>query len=203
MQSERRSENRSLAMFKAAYIEHRGRLSLVHLRDISSSGVCFSGDVDVTIGDPITYCIDDATLCRGHVIWVQGGKFGVKAAEDAAIEPRRPAYRRPRSVRLPIDAQAWLFMGQGRVATNLHNLSLRGTCICDPGGIQPGQLLSLEIAGEIFELATVKWTRDGRAGIHFAQPLRAPAFNAILDRLQGIAREDGVEPDRFPLVVRG
>lgn len=199
MSAERRSESRSLSMFKAAYIEREGRLSFVTLRDISCSGVCFSGVADVKVGDRISYCIDETQQKTGSVIWVEGGKFGVKADEDGAHEPSRMIYRRPRSVRLPISAQARLFTSEGYVETALHNLSLRGTCISDPGDLSAGQLLSLEIAGQCFELATVKWTKDGRAGVHFAQPLRAPDFNSLVDRLQTTAREKPTDPEQAML----
>lgn len=201
MHTERRSENRSLTMFKAAYIEHDGRLAFVTLRDISSSGVCFSGLADVNVGDRIAYCIDDGEKRNGSVIWVESGRFGVKADDESAHEPLRPMHRRPRSVRLPIHAEARVFTGVGRLETTLHNLSLRGTCISDPGGLYPGQLLSLEVAGECFELTTVKWIKGGRAGVHFAQPLRAPAFNALLDRLQNMVREESADPEQALLVA--
>lgn len=198
MHTEKRSENRSLTMFKAAYIEHEGRLTFVTLRDISSSGVCFSGLVDVAVGDRIAYCIDDGEQRTGSVIWVDGGKFGVKADDEDAHKPPRMMYRRPRSVRLPINAVARLYTGESRFETKLHNLSLRGTCISDPGDLYPGQLLSIEVAGECFELATVKWIKEGRAGVCLAQPLRAPAFNDLLHRLQaGFSAEETPPPPRL------
>lgn len=175
-------------MFKAAYIEHHEKLSFVTLRDISSSGVCFSGGNDVKVGDTVRYCIDDVQQGIGRVTWVEGGRFGVAALEGQSHAPQQPFYIRPRSVRLPLSCEVQLHAGSQNIPSILHNLSLRGTCVTNPGGLYQGQLISLEIAGECFELATVRWVKNDRVGICFARPLSAPALNALLDTLQARAR---------------
>jgi hypothetical protein len=198
VQTDRRSETRSIAVFKAAYIEHQGRLSFVTLRDISPSGVCFSGMDRVSVGDSIHYCIDGSRLKSGTVTWVGDGKFGVRVDEGAAHEMSWMMNARPRSIRLPVSGEVNLYVGTQRFQTTLHNLSLRGTCVENDGGVlKPGQLISMELAGQCFELATVKWVRQGRAGVCLAQPLGGEALNALLQRLQA-----GVSQDDEPIAPR-
>jgi len=199
MNQERRSEKRSIATFKSAYIEHNDRLRYVTLRDISTSGVCFSGlDNTLTEGDDIKFTIDDTGPRHGSVIWVKDDKFGVKSHEGNEFEAPRMVFRRPRSVRLPLSGEAKVFAGSQSLRTLLHNLSLRGTCVTNERNLRPGQLVSLEVGGNCFELATVKWVVEDRAGICFAQPLQALQFNHLLDRLQSANGIEAVNPQLEP-----
>jgi len=184
VQCERRAHRRSLAMFKAAYVEHNGRLSLVTLKDISSAGVCFAGNLKVEVGENVTFCVNDGTHRGGEIAWVKDGRFGVKVKEGERIDTIPSIEGRPRSVRLPVTGKVALYTGPEEIVSVLHNVSLRGTCVTNPGILRQGQLISLNVSGQNFEMATVKWADDQRAGICFAQPMGAPILNTILDKLQ-------------------
>jgi hypothetical protein len=57
--------------------------------------------------------------------------------------------------------------------------------------VRRGQLLSLEVAGQSFELATVKWVEGDKAGISFAAPIPPASFRSLLAKTQARAGDDG------------
>jgi len=185
---ERRRERRGISTFRSAYVRAGGAFYFVTLRNISDSGICLEGDVDVAVGDTIEYCFDSNGERSGVVKWVEDGRFGVSAASDEVPPDGLGAAYPPRSVRLPITYTASLFVDGCSRTVELHNLSLRGACVAGMESLAPGQLVSLEIAGRSFELATVRWARAGLAGIRFAEPVETGLFRDLVRRLQAESR---------------
>lgn len=184
MPTERRAEGRKSAFFKAAYIEHDGMLQFVTLRNISPSGVCFAGVNTLKTGDRLTFCFGNGGPREGTVAWTKGSLFGVKASDEIGGDAGEPRNHPARAVRLPLEGKATLYVGGTPSECAVHNLSLKGACISTAAPLREGQLVSLEVAGQSFELATVKWARDGKAGLRFAAPIPASAFQSLLSRAQ-------------------
>ncbi|MDY7097043.1 MAG: PilZ domain-containing protein [Pseudomonadota bacterium] len=184
MMIERRAERRTISVFKAAYIETDTGVHFVTLKNISASGVCFAGYADLRIGQQITCCFDSSGVRNGEVRWVRDGEFGLamEEADILAIEARNTFP--PRSVRLPLEMDAKIYVQGNRFRSQVHNLSIRGACITRVHGMRPGSLVSLEISGHSFEAATVKWADGERAGIRFAQPVSGTQICEITNHLQ-------------------
>lgn len=184
---DRRNEPRKISTFKSAYVRTEQGLHFVTLRNISDSGICLDTYPGVAEGQQIEYCIDSAGPRTGIVRWVHDGRFGVSA--DAAESPAIDLAAYPaRSVRIPLSFSAHLFVGGRQEQVIIHNLSIRGTCISSLPGFEPGQLVSVKIADTVFELASIRWVAQGRAGVRFAAPIHPAAFRDLVARLQQPAK---------------
>lgn len=194
MPNERRAEGRKVTFFKAAYIEHDGKLDFVTLRNVSPKGVCFAGHAEVKIGDRITFCFGNEEPREGTVAWTKGIQFGVKVEGDDLGDLMHLEQYQPRAVRLPVQGEARLYVDGSRHECLVRNLSLKGACISTAAQVRPGQLLSLEVGGQSFELATVKWVQNDKAGVLFAAPIPPASFRTLLARAQARpAREQPAE----------
>lgn len=180
---DRRHEPRATSTFKSAYVRTQTGLFYVTLRNVSDSGVCLDAYPGAAEGDEIQYCFDSAGPRTGVVKWVKDGRFGVSAEPDSLVNVT-PQIFPPRSVRLPLSFSANLFVCGRQEDAMISNLSIRGACISSPYKFQAGQLVSLKIAGRCFELATIRWARQGCAGVRFAEPMHPGEFRNLVERLQ-------------------
>ncbi len=173
-----------MTFFKAAYIEHEGKLEFVTLRNVSAKGVSFAGNSAVKIGDRITFCFGSEEPREGTVAWTKGIQFGVRVEGDDLGDPVHLEQFQPRAVRLPVEGEARLYVDGSRHECLVRNLSLKGACISTAAPMRPGQLLSLEVAGQSFELATVKWVEGGKAGVLLSAPIPPETFRSLLAKTQ-------------------
>lgn len=170
-------------MFKGAYVRSNGQLHFVTLRNISESGICFDEFPGVEVGAEVTFCFDSAEPKTGVVKWVQNGRFGVSALTDGSLLAAQMG-RRPRAVRLPLSITARVYV-EGRCSeVAVHNISLRGICVDHVFGMHVGQLVTIEVCGHSFELATIRWHRVGRVGICLAEPVQFRQFRELVKQLQ-------------------
>lgn len=184
---DRRKEQRVVSMFKGAYVKSGGELHFVTLRNISESGLCFDAFPGVEVGAEVTFCFDSAEPKSGVVKWVQDGRFGVSTLSDGSLLTREMGGR-PRAVRLPLSITARVYIDGRCNEVAVHNISLRGICIDHVCGMRVGQLVSIEVGGYSFELATIRWHRGGRVGICLAEPVQFRQFRDLVKRLQNLHR---------------
>lgn len=180
---DRRHEPRATSTFKSAYVQTQSGLFYVTLRNVSDSGVCLDAYPGAAEGDEIQYCFDSTGPRTGVVKWVKDGRFGVSTEPDSFVNGT-PQNFPPRSVRLPLSFAASLFINGHQEGVMISNLSIRGACINSPYKLQAGQLVSLKIADRCFELATIRWARQGCAGVRFAEPMHPGEFRNLVEKLQ-------------------
>jgi hypothetical protein len=182
---ERRLEPRAKSVFRSAYVQTKAGLQFVTLRNISESGVCLDSCPGVAEGDEIDFCIDSTGLRKGTVRWVGDGLCGIVLHSGELPDPAHQD-RRARSVRLPLSVGVQLFVkGRAEQAT-LRNISIRGACINGRNELTPGQLVSLSICGFHFELATVRWVKQGLFGLRFADPIYPGLFRELVAKVQQV-----------------
>jgi hypothetical protein len=186
---DRRKQDRAISTFKGAYVRTAGGVHFVTLRNISDSGVCFGGSpgAGIGVGEELECCFDATGPRVGVVRWISGERFGVEIEPPSAGTRRFP----PRSVRLPLATGANLFLGGCRFRVAIQNLSLRGACVSGAPRVEPGRLVSIDIAGRSFDLATVRWSTADRTGIRFAEAIPMAQFAGLVDRLRESALEAG------------
>lgn len=194
---DRRKEQRVVSMFKGAYVRNNDGLHFVTLRNISETGLCFDAFPGVEVGAEVEFCFDSAAPKTGVVRWVRDGRFGVSMLSDGSLLPHEMGPR-PRAVRLPLSINARVHIDGRCSHVTVHNLSLRGICVDHVSGMRVGQLLSIEVGGHSFELATIRWHRAGRVGIRLAKPIQLQQFRDLVKRLQDL-RSDTIpnEPEKL------
>lgn len=170
-------------MFKGAYVRRSSELHFVTLRNISDTGLCFDAFPGVEVDAEVTFCFDSTAPQNGVVKWVKDGRFGVSALSDVSLLPHQMGPR-PRAVRLPLSITARVYV-EGRCSeVAVHNLSMRGICVDHVFGMRVGQLVSIEVGGHCFELATIRWHDAGRVGICLSEPVQFRQFSDLVKRLQ-------------------
>jgi hypothetical protein len=191
---ERRQHARERSVFRSAYVRNQAGLQFVTLRNISDSGVCFDAFSGVAEGDEIEFCIDSTGVKKGAVRWVKGGLCGIvtHGGNQEDLEPRHFPLR---SVRLPLLVAVQLYVeGRGEEAL-LRNISIRGACISSRSELSPGQLVSLGICGFHFELATVRWVKQGLFGLRFANPIHPGLFRELVAKVQEGPGAGPIQPE--------
>ncbi len=184
---ERRQEPRAKSMFKSAYVQTEGGVQFVTLRNISVSGVCLDAFPGASQGDEVEFCIDASGLRKGTVCWVKDGLCGIVTTDSDAFEST-PQQFPQRSVRLPLSVAVKLYVDGHREDATLRNISIRGACISSRGNFVSGQLVSTEIAGFCFELASVRWVKHGLFGLGFAGPIPPAVFRKLVAKIQEAPR---------------
>ena len=168
---ERRAFDREVTAFKAAYLLIGDRMHFVTLKNISEYGVKFAGCSSVKVGDKVRFGFDPTRLCEGVVRWVEGGSFGIQTSNRDAYKLITQSAYPLRSLRLPVSADASLFLDGRETAVQIMNLSIRGMCIRSHVDLSPNMEVSIFMNGYSFEGATVRWVDRDRAGIRFATPV--------------------------------
>jgi hypothetical protein len=87
---------------------------------------------------------------------------------------------------LPLSINARVHIDGRCSHVTVHNLSLRGICVDYVFGMRVGQLVSVELGGHSFELATIRWHRAGQVGIRLDEPIRLQQFRDLVKRLQNL-----------------
>lgn len=180
---ERRQQPRAMSVFKSAYVQTQGGLQFVTLRNISGSGVCMDACPGMAEGAEVEFCIDSTGMRKGTVRWVKDGLCGIAITDDQCDETSAQPFP-PRSVRLPLSVDVGLYIGGQREEGVLHNISIRGACISSAAAILAGQLVSIEVCGWYFELASVRWVKRGLFGLRFAEPIHPGVFRQLVAAIQ-------------------
>lgn len=180
---ERRQEPRAKSVFRSAYVRTNTGLQFVTLRNISESGVCIDAYPGVVEGEEIDFCIDSTGLREGVVRWVRDGLCGIVISSEGDQKAFHAKYP-PRSVRLPLSVAVQLYIGGRGEEAILRNISIRGACISGRHDPTPGQIVSLTICGFHFELASVRWARQGLFGLRFKEPVHPAVFRELVTKIQ-------------------
>lgn len=180
---ERRDGHRQQTTFMTAMVNSDRGPDVALLRNISTNGASFKGELDLRIGDTITYVAGDSDPRLAKVVWIKDGMFGVEKIEPGpdCFTKRSTPYR---SVRAPISATAKIFaMGRDHSAVVL-NLSQSGACVRSEAPITRGQLVTLQMDEFTFDAAEVKWSSQGRLGLKFSNSMNVGTLSLALKRLQ-------------------
>lgn len=173
---ERRRKHRSIRTFRPACIEAEGRAYLATMKDISEYGCGFDGAIPLTPGQPVRYRWSSRAFMKATIIWVDGTRFGLMNDEPCNIgaDVGFPY----RSVRMPFEYSATVFICGRRIDAVALNIAQRGLCIALDEPMPDGCLCTIEAGGAVFQNAAVRWSKEGRAGFALEIPmsLRTLAF---------------------------
>lgn len=174
-------------VFKPAYVRAGGLVSYVTMKSLSDSGASFSGMSSLELGDSVIYCHDGLNLTEGIVCWIDGEEFRVEnLAEGSAMQAQaNPAYPY-RTIRIPTSYPCKIYSRGREQETRLHNLSVSGAAVNNPGYLALGELITLKIGDQSFDAVTVKWIDSARAGLRFSTRLTVREVQLLSESLQAI-----------------
>jgi hypothetical protein len=176
-QHDRRRIERSIRTFRPACIEIAGKAYAATMKDCSDYGCGFDGEIPITKGETVRYRWGSRPFVTANVVWVDGTRFGLENEFPCEIAPSDAfPYR---SVRIPFEETAAVYFGGRCIVGSARNIAQKGFCITTPEPVPTGCLSTLEIAGAVFENATVRWTDGDQAGFALDKPMSIPTLASL------------------------
>jgi len=131
--------------------------------DISADGAGFVCPLDLQIGDKIGVGTGDEPLRPARVMWTAADRFGVQFETNNGAEPRCESFTY-RSVRVPIDIEANIYVNGVPQSGTIVNLSPRGMALKTDVKLGVGTIFSVVAMRQEFHNVTVRWNRKGLVG---------------------------------------
>ena len=175
--SDRRTHARHVTVLRVAkLITPRGE-ELCLVRDISAGGLMAHIYSELGIGDPVVAEFKSGHAIPGRILWRRDGMAGMKfsqkvnAASVLAGDDYSPTALLQRAPRVDLEASGRIRVGAQSYAVTLCNISQGGARIrLADAGKAAGQLV-LMVNGLPPLAGSIRWRRDGRAGIAFDIPV--------------------------------
>ncbi len=175
--SERRTDERLLAILPIAKLTTPDGALLCRIKNISAGGVAAEVPGPVAPDAAVTIELAHDQCIPGTVVWTRAGSVGVKFDAEvdlrqllAARKPREGF--RPRPPRLEVSCPATVRVGRLYHQVEVRDISLGGlkvaindwSCVDQPVTVSIDSLKPIK--------GRVRWYRAGQAGIVFEKPLR-------------------------------
>ncbi len=164
------------------------------IRNFSIGGASIEVDADLRIGDTVSYFWEANSCISAKVVWRDGKACGLEHTDEV----RKASKAFPsRSVRVPCKAEADCWIGGQRNTALVENISLGGMRVGGLPQLEAGALVTIEFCGLEFHSVQVRWFKDGRAGLRFANRMtREILAQLLLDERFALSNIDfSVETD--------
>lgn len=157
-----RAGQRSCTVFKPARIDLDGKPFLGMMTDVSAGGAGLLCPGAPSPGSVVYLATGDDPLRRATVVWRSEENFGVSFDDcsSAVIAADKPY----RSVRVPTDIPARLYVHGIASEARITNISPRGLAFESDATLEVGQIVSLEAGGQALENVTIRWAENNRFG---------------------------------------
>ena len=188
-----RLEDRHHGLVETATIVFRRKKREVSVVNVSSRGAMLVTDAEPRIGESLDILFTPETRTRCAVRWIRGERVGVEfvnetifwetsaqgavfryekpaAAAAAAPEPEEapePDFK-DRQPRQHLLRSGTLYWNGVSVPVRLRNISAGGARIDADRPLQAGAEVELDLGENGFQLAEVRWSKDGQVGLRFA-----------------------------------
>ena len=179
---ERRLHKRFKAAFRASCLLVDGRAHMAMIKNMSRSGVMVELEHPLREGDIVHYFWDERRIASARVAWSDGRYHGLDNHEEQPIFDKEFNYR---SVRVPCNGEAELWVDGALHRPNLVNLSLGGAQL-EGLRVRVGALVTLRFNGVELTNACVRWShgaspaKPARTGLAFSRRMSASQLSAIL-----------------------
>lgn len=186
-----RAGRRIVTISRIAMIEFRGKSILAKVHNISDGGVEISLATALPERSRVRLHLSTLLSLDAVVVWQKGRSHGLEFSSqiDCAtvlrqlVQDTRSGRTRP--FRVSVRTQVAISSGMGVTLGMVENISQRGVLILHSAHFEPGIPIKIALPGCAERRGTVRWSRDGRAGISLADPFT----------LDEIAMQLGFDPD--------
>lgn len=180
---ERRRSIRHATVMQVAKIRLDGaREELCMLRDVAPEGIKVEIYVPVAVGAHIEIEVRTGHTLGGRVAWSEGSLIGVSFDEPmpmsammahCSFDDRLGKLRPPR---LSVRMRGLLKIADQDRPIDIGNISQAGLQFAAAEPLPSGVACVIGLPGLPLRAATVRWWRDGQAGLMLAEPLEFPEF---------------------------
>ncbi|HYG46337.1 MAG TPA: PilZ domain-containing protein [Allosphingosinicella sp.] len=179
-----RLEDRLPGIVESTTIVFRRRRQQVGVVNVSSRGAMIRAEIEPRIGEQLDVLFDDKNRTRCIVRWVRDGRIGLEFVNETifwtsgrdgpAFEPEKApppaihavAEREPRQKLLRAGTLYWSGIS---IPVRLRNISGGGARVESGRDLCPGAEVELDLGEAGFQVAEVRWSKDGQVGLRFAQ----------------------------------
>jgi hypothetical protein len=180
---ERRRSIRHATVMQVAKIRFgSGREELCMLRDVSPEGLRVEIYVPIEAGTHIELELRTGHQLGGSVVWAENKAIGVAFDEPmpmsamlahCSFDDRLGKLRPPR---LTVNMRGLLKIGGEDQRVEIGNISQAGMQIAAPEPLHEGAACAIGLPGLPPRAATIRWCREGQAGLMLDEPFDFPAF---------------------------
>lgn len=168
--TDRRSGQRYMTVLQAGKLVTARFQELCLIRNISSGGMMAEIFAPVAEGEDVDIEFKAGVAAAGIVRWVRDGRAGIEFKQridvDAVLAPHRGRMA-PRSPRLDIDGMAAIEIGDDEISLPVLDISQGGIKVAAHEELEPGLDVVVNIDGLPLRASSVRWVKDGCAGISF------------------------------------
>lgn len=191
---ERRRDVRHQAVFQVAKLKSDRLEELCMVRDVSPSGLKAEVYYPLEVGERVRITLRTEHAMVGRVVWTRDHLVGVEfdsavpvlaMLAHCSVDDRIGGIRPPR---LDSDFQAFVRIDGREQELDVLNVSQAGMKINVPYVVPPGTRCDILIDMVGWREATVRWHRNGEAGILLAHPLSYGEFASWRQSLAGRTR---------------
>jgi PilZ domain len=184
--TDQRLEDRLPGIVESGTIVFRRRRQEVGVVNVSSRGAMIRAEIEPRIGEQIDIMFDEKNRTRSVVRWVREGRIGVEFVNETILwtsdrsggpvfhaeTPAAPsavhavADREPRQTLLRAGTLYWSGIS---IPVRLRNISGGGARVESGRELCPGTEVELDLGEAGFQVAEVRWSKDGQVGLRFAE----------------------------------
>lgn len=218
-----RCEDRHFNVIDECVISFRRRKHEVRVINVSSRGAMLEAEIEPRIGENLEIRFSEQAKTRCVVRWIRGRRIGVEfvnetifwdstpsaagpvfhAEEEGRPEPSRPREIVDRDPRQTLLRKGTLYWSGISVPVRLRNISANGAKVESERELVPGSEVELDLGEAGFQMAEVRWAKDGQVGLRFAEafdldslaPSEAAAAGSPADMLKPAYLETELRPD--------
>lgn len=192
--TDQRAEDRLRDRVVQSTIHFRRRKHVVRVVNVSSRGAMIECDIEPHIGERIDIQFTDDSRTRSIVRWVRDNRIGIEFVDETIVwdcsKPEAPVFQyRPaqeqaregggdeqaaaravvdRDHRHTLLRKGTLYWGGLTFPVRLRNISKTGAKIDADQELRAGTEVELDLGETGFQMAEVRWSKDGSVGLRFA-----------------------------------
>lgn len=181
--TDQRLEDRLRGIVERSTIVFRRRRQEVEVVNVSSRGAMIRAEIEPRIGEKMDLLFDDKNRTKCIVRWVREGRIGLELVDETILwtsdrnagpvfQPEAPAPvhavsdREPRQKLLRAGTLYWSGIS---IPVRLRNISGGGARVESGRELCPGAEVELDLGEAGFQIAEVRWSKDGQVGLRFAE----------------------------------
>jgi hypothetical protein len=180
-----RLEDRLPGIVESTAIIFRRRRQEVAVVNVSSRGAMIRSEIAPRIGEKMDLLFDGKNRTKCVVRWVREGRIGLEFVNETifwtsdranapVFQPAKPeapaihavAEREPRQKLLRAGTLYWSGIS---IPVRLRNISGGGARVESGRELCPGSEVELDLGEAGFQIAEVRWSKDGQVGLRFAE----------------------------------
>lgn len=172
----RRTEERLVTILPAAKLVTDTANYICRIKNISAGGLMAEVVCPLEVGAQLYIEMNSEQRIPGRIVWRREGSVGVKFDQDIDLREllanRRPRRGfQPRPPRLEVTCGATVQIGKFYHKVEVHDISLGGMKVALSDWQCAGKSVIVTIESLRPVRGTVRWYKDGHAGIVFDKPL--------------------------------